>query len=481
MLSFLSTLVVVLLLFGLTIFIHELGHFLVARKCGLVVETFSIGFGPALWKRTIGGVTYKIGCLPLGGYVALPQLDPSTGIEAADQKTSEPAGEPRPPLPPVAPGRKILVSLAGAGGNVVLAVALALILAVTGKPSSPEERTTVIGYVATNSVAAAAGLQPGDEIAAVGGQPVKNWIEIKTAVTLQGRDDVAVEVRRADGGILALTLPAERHASLGVRLLKDLDGPNIARVFNVEPDSAAADAGLQRGDRILAFNGETIRSRQQLSDLVNLRRDQPTPLRVQRARDTLDLSVRPAWDEKLQRARMGIQFDTIGAVDFDQEIKPAPGALLREQFGMIFRFLRALVTPGESKAAMEGTGGPIAILMMFWMALGASFKLALYFTCFMNVNLAVFNLLPIPVLDGGHIIFAGLEKLNRKPLNARIVNRIHQVFAYFFIGLMILLLARDVQRFVVPMFGSSREPAAATTTNAPPAAAAPEAKAPTAP
>ncbi|MDZ4198989.1 MAG: site-2 protease family protein, partial [Kiritimatiellia bacterium] len=173
--SFILTLAGIVLLFSLTIFVHELGHFLVARLCGLTVEAFSIGFGPALWQRKRGGTLYKIGALPFGGYVALPQLDPTGGAAAEPGK---------PVLPPAPPGRRIAVSAAGAIFNLLFAFLLAWIVFLVGKPSAPHERRCVVGYVEEASEAWETGLRIGDEILRADGKPVSNWQDLLTQLTL---------------------------------------------------------------------------------------------------------------------------------------------------------------------------------------------------------------------------------------------------------------------------------------------------------
>ena len=140
---------ILVLLFGVTIFIHELGHYLTARWLGLVVEVFSIGFGPSVWEKKVKGIRYKIGCIPFGGYVALPQLDPS-GMSHIQGGEGEEEGT---PLPKEAPWRKMIVSVAGAVGNMLLAVLIAWLVFWIGIPAGPSERSSVVGFVAPDSVA----------------------------------------------------------------------------------------------------------------------------------------------------------------------------------------------------------------------------------------------------------------------------------------------------------------------------------------
>ena len=176
----------VLLLFGVTIFIHELGHFWVARRLGMRADVFSIGFGHAIWKRERGGVIYKVGWIPFGGYVALPQMEPGGG-RTEDEDGNEIA------LPRVEPGKKIAVALAGAAGNVVLAILLAYVIFWAGKPSMLDETSSAIGFVREGSVAYEVGLRSGDRIAEVNGDPVSNWQDVAIAAALRNEVDLVVE------------------------------------------------------------------------------------------------------------------------------------------------------------------------------------------------------------------------------------------------------------------------------------------------
>lgn len=457
--SFVLTLAAILLLFSLTIFVHELGHYLAARACGMVIEVFAIGFGPSIWKRRVNGILYKIGALPFGGYVALPQLDP-TGGEESDAKD----GPAHKPLPPASPGQKIFVASAGAIGNLLFAVLLAWVVYWAGKPSAPHERRCVIGYVAESSVAWSSGLRIGDEILRADDQPVGNWQDLLTLLALSSGDTVRLSVRDATGGAeRTLQLPTLK-TGFGLRLPEGLEMENLCRVGGVVAGGSAEAAGLQAGDLILELGGEKIFSREHLIAVVNRFRDQDLSIRIKRGKDWIDRTVRPAYDPQLDRALIGIHFSQIG-VDFDTITHPKPFAQIREHASAIFRFLRALLTPKEARAAAGAVGGPVSILYTYWQLMDSSFRMALWFTVFLNVNLGILNLLPIPVLDGGHIVFASYEALFRRPVPKGLVLWSYRIFATLLIGVFILLTVRDSRRWIVPFFRSAQDK--------PPAAQAP--------
>lgn len=457
MLVALYTIVVVLLLFGVTIFVHEFGHFLAARACGLVVDVFSIGFGPALWKRKLGGVTYKIGLVPFGGYVTLPQMDPN-GAKA------EGAAEPARDLPPAAPWKKIIVALSGVVGNMILAVFLAYLVYWIGKPSSPHERNCIVGTVDTNSAVYAQGLRIGDEIASVNGEPVGNWDELTLAVAL--RTNVLLGIRSAEGP-KQMAVPTEENWT-GIRMVPGIGWVDSCSIASVDPGSSAERAGIRRGDVIVEFAGTKLYSRDHLIEVVNRERDRESPAKIRRDGEILDVLVTPQFDPAVNRARIGVVFSWVD-VDFDQVVHPRPGAQIREHATTIFRILRALLTPRQARAASKAVGGPVSILFMFWITVRRSLMLAIWFTGMLNVNLAVINLLPIPVVDGGHVVFGIWEWVTRRPIGARVYNTVMNFFATLLIAVFVLLTYRDIVRWFVPLLPKFGKPAAEQPTNPPPA------------
>jgi regulator of sigma E protease len=446
----LLTILAVVFLFGMTVLVHELGHFLVARALGLVVDVFSIGFGPALWKRKVGSVTYKIGCIPFGGYVALPQLDP-TGMAlvqgGAESKATDAAGgdakpaEPPRSIPPIAPWKRILVSVAGAAGNIVFAFLIAWVVFVVGKPASPEERNATVGFVDEASVAYAAGLRVGDEVLTVNGYPVRNWVDFRLECVRY--KEVRLAVRR--GAATNVVEVATEKGVLGALQVAGVDGRSLCMVAQTDAGMAADVAGIRRGDIIVELDGQEVISRSQLIDLVARREGRTVPIRVRRGSEHVTSHVTPAMDPARKQVRIGVHFSQLD-YELDQIAHPGTWEQVRSHATAIVRMLDALTTRGQAKAASEAVGGPVAILIGYWFIARASLMLAVWFTGFLNVNLAILNLLPIPVLDGGHVVFSALEWILRRPLNARIVNAVTNAFAVLIIALAVLLTTRDVDR-----------------------------------
>lgn len=452
MLSGLHNIYIVLIIvafLGITIFVHEFGHFIVARLCGLVVEVFSIGFGPAIWKKKHNGIIYKIGWIPFGGYVALPQLDPSgmstiqTPVKDAGQSTDSSERK----LPQVPAWKKILVSLAGGTGNVLLAIGIAWIVYLIGMPAGPAERSTVAGYVASESKAYKQGLRIGDEILSVNGVTVRKWREFRMESVFC--DEVTLLVRSPEGYEKTITVTTE-EGEFGEQTVAGVSSRNLCVVLSVEPGMSAEKADIKSGDTIIEFADKRILSRAHLIDLVNQHKDKSVPIKVKRPVEEksvlLTMPVAPTFDEKIGRARIGIMFNTM-AVEHDTIIRPLPSEQLRHHATAILRFFRALMTPKQAKAASRAVGGPVAIMVSYWFIVKMSIMLAVWFTGFLNVNLAIINLLPIPVLDGGHIVFSLWEAITRRPPRVQVVNILINIFLVLIIGLFVLLSIRDIERF----------------------------------
>ncbi len=432
-------LLVLVLFFSFTIFIHELGHFLVALRRGMVVEVFSIGFGPALWKRRINGITYKLGWIPFGGYVALPQLDP-TGMATVQGEEGE-GGDAGARLPEAKPRTKIYVAMAGAVGNLLLAVVMAVVIWLA-PGAITHEGAAVVGHVDKDSVASARGLREGDIIRTVNGKPVRTWYDVSVELLLTGqREEVAVTV---DAGLQVreLVLPLRHVAEGRLAVLAGVQHKPIPCTFSrVLPNSSAADAGLLAGDIVVTFDGVTVDDTEHFIELVSARDGRTVPIVVQRGKQALTLNVTPTFNAQVGHAVIGVSPTSVIMPWMQYK---NPWDQLRADAAGIVRLLRALVTPDEMTHAAKGLGGPVAILATLWLSIKLSFFNAIGFLRFLNVNLAILNLLPIPVLDGGHIVFAAYEGITRRKVPPKVVNVLVNVFAVLLIGAFIALTVKDV-------------------------------------
>lgn len=438
----------VALLFSLAIFIHEFGHFLAARWLGLQVDAFAIGFGPAIWKRVVGGVEYKIGCIPFGGYVALPQLDPSGMEKVQGEQHAGGAGERQ--LPDIPPWKRIVVAVAGPFGNVVLAVALAYLIFFT-----PGVKTGVVdtrvGTVLEDSEAWKAGLRAGDRIVAVNGKKVGTWTDLQVESQLMGSSGRATfQVARADS-VLEMEIPFETDRVSGIRMLADVLPETRCVVVGINPGSPAEACGLQSNDVIQTVGSLPVMGMSQFVSLVTKNGGKPIVLGVVREKKRVTLTATPRYDAASGRHMIGVH-----VVDGLENVRAwmmykDPWQQLKWDSMSVVRVLQALVLPkqkGEREAVAKNVGGPVAIVIGLYHTLQVGLMDGLGFLRMICVNLAILNLLPLPVLDGGHILFALFETTTRRKPHPKVVAVLVNACAILLIGLMALLVYRDIARQV---------------------------------
>jgi regulator of sigma E protease len=439
----------VALLFTLAIFIHEFGHYLAARWLGLKVDAFAIGFGPALWRKVVGGIEYKVCCIPFGGYVALPQLDPS-GMEKVQGDNSKEGSEPERELPDVPPWKRIVVAFAGPLGNVVLAVGLAYLI--FGLPAARTGTlSTRVGWVEEASAAWASGLRPGDEIVAVNGKSVANWTDLQVENQLAGEAGKARFAVRRGGEPAELMLAFQTNNVLGLRLLEGVYPARSCVVEEVTDGSPAEAAGLRPKDVIERLDDEPVMGAEHFIRLMQKQTGAAAALAVRRGKERLSLTVTPKFDEARKRFLIGI----VPENGLDQVkpwmMYPDPWQQLKWDSMSVVRVLQALVNPvnkGERRAVAKNVGGPIAIVMGLYDTLRGSLIDALGFLRMICVNLAILNLLPVPVLDGGHIVFALYEVVTRRKPHPKVVAVLVNAFAILLISLMALLVYSDIAKRV---------------------------------
>ena len=424
----------VLVLFGAAIFIHEFGHFWVARKLGMKVEEFAVGFGPKIHSRKRDGIEYSVRWIPAGGFVKLPQMITAEALE----------GESKEDIPPAPPLHKILVAFAGPFMNVVFAFALATVIYFVGLPIPVNP--AIIGYVEPGSAEAKLGIQEGDRIVSVNGKMVKSWQDVMQN-TAFARTNLLPVVIEHDGREITYQLQATTDNAIGLKLL-NLDPRDHPEVMDVISGGAGEKAGLQRGDRIISFAGVPIASREQLIDLIRKRGGQPTDMRVDRGAQKVSLNITPMVDPTTKGGRIGVALGVSSTqIYIVQKPGPPPWEQVRNETGKIFSMIGALIHSRETGVGAKDLAGPVGILAILANAVNNDYRLALSFLVMLNINLAIINLLPFPVLDGGHILMAIIEKIRRRPLSIKFVEYATTGFAVLLISLMLYITFGDVKRF----------------------------------
>jgi regulator of sigma E protease len=427
----------VLVSFGAAVFVHELGHFWVARKLGMKVEEFAIGFGPKIYGWTRNGVKYSLRGIPAGGYVALPQMITAEALEGKSEEQ----------VPPAPPSHKILVALAGPFMNVVFAFAIATVIYFVGLPVAVNP--AVIGYVAPGSAEAKLGIREGDRIISVDGAKVKSWQDV-TLHTIVARTNVVPVVIEHDGAEQTYQLQTTTDNAVGLKLL-NLDPRDHPQVMEVMSGSAAEKAGLKPNDKIISFAGVPIASRDQFIDLVRKCGGQTNEVQVERAGKKLTLTVTPTIDPTTKIGRIGVMLGTDSTqVYIVQKPGPSPLEQVRDVFDKTFETLGALVHSKETGVGAKDLSGPIGIFSMLAAQVNTDYRLALSFLVLLNINLAILNLLPIPVLDGGHILMAVIEKIRRRPLNIKLVERVTTCFVVLLLSFYVYVTFFDIKR--IPLF-----------------------------
>jgi len=460
MMAFLASVVygvAVVILLGVSIFVHELGHFLAALWTGMAVDTFSIGFGPSIWKKKVRGVTYKIGWIPFGGYVALPQLDPAGMAVIQGQEKDGHTTTSR--LPQVSPWAKILVVVAGPIGNILLAIGLAWVVYFAPRPpASDDEGKPIVGVVEADSEAARQGIVAGDEIVAANNKPVNSWYQLAVECTLTRghRTDIDLILRARDGLERTVTVPLVEEDE--VWRVPGIERTTRCGVANLVPGSPAEQAGVQVKDIIYRVDGEPVLGVNHFIKIISSRGGQETVLLVEREGKTQEIRVTPAFDSVNNRAMIGAAISPVlgpGESPWLRHRKPL--AQLREDATAIVRILQALITPSEARQAAGALGGPVMIIMALVVSIKTSLLNAVGFLRFLNVNLAILNLLPIPVLDGGHVVFAAWEGITRRKVPPRLVNALTNFFAVLLVGVVLIITYKDIRERLPRFFARSRE------------------------
>lgn len=437
------TIVYFIIALSILIIVHEWGHFIVARLCGIRVEEFSIGFGPKIWGVKRRDTEYKVSLLPLGGYVKMSGDEPGGEIDKADSHA----------FYNKSPFSRMKVVFAGPIMNLIFCVILMPIVFMLGmKEPTYFSQVPKVEQIRGGSAATAAGIKEGDIFEKVGNDRVTNWKEFISQVSLRGGETVTFTIRR-DKDDLTKTLQIDKRPEnmagfIGVEPY--LYVGNEAVLDNVVKKGPADRAGLQSGDEVLEINGAPVRSWTDMATIVNGSAGNPMTIQVKRGQEKLSFNVTAEKDKASDRYIMGVRLDpdkreiptTVVRYGFVESVKKGMEEVWRLTLmtGQVFKKLFTL------QISVKSLVGPIGLATVFGDAVRSGLASFIFILSFVSLQLGFINLLPIPVLDGGHIFFFLIEMVRRKPLSAKFQNVAQRVGFALLILLIVVVSINDVLR-----------------------------------
>lgn len=449
MLSILWNLAAFIVALGVLITVHEFGHFWVARRCGVRVERFSIGFGKALWHRTDKlGTEYVIALIPLGGYVKMlderaEPVAPELRHYAFNNKTV---------------GQRAAIIAAGPIANFLFAIFAYWLVFIIGVPGV----RPVVGEITPNSIAAQAQIQPGTELKAVDGIETPDWDAVRLQLVAKiGDEHTTLSVAQFGSNQRQdKTLDLRQWAfepdkedpvsSLGIRPR----GPQIEPVLSeVQVNSAASKAGLQAGDRIVKVNGQPLTQWMTFVTLVRDNPDKPLALDIERQGSSLSLTLTPDSKQVNGKAEgfAGVVPKVIPLPDEYKTVRQyGPFSAILEASDKTWQLMKLTVSmlgkliTGDVK--LNNLSGPISIAQGAGMSAEFGVIYYLMFLALISVNLGIINLFPLPVLDGGHLLFLAIEKLKGGPVSERVQDFSYRIGSILLVLLMGLALFNDFSR-----------------------------------
>jgi regulator of sigma E protease len=431
----LTGIIAVVLGLGLMVLIHEFGHFIVARLFGVRVDVFSFGLGPRLFGVKRGATDYRLSALPVGGYVRM------AGENPADERTGEPdefLSKPR--------WQRMFIVLAGPTTNVLLAIALtAGLFMYGGEQPTYVDKPVVIAGVMKDSPAQEAGIQPGDRVVSFAGVANPTWdrIALEVALSAPGRSEPLVVERHGQRVSLSVKSEVQPFAVVGYPAEPVLVGGLVS-------GAAAERAGLMVGDAIVSADGQAIDSPYQLSEFIQENGGKSIELGIERDSQKQEVSLQPGWSDPgdgKPRWLIGInyRFATV------RRSYSPPAALVKaSQFHVVLasKMLNMIGQLFTGRASMKQLQGPLGIVQESSRAARRGFGDLVSFMALVSLNLGILNLLPIPILDGGHIVMLGIEGALRKDLSLKVKERILTTGMVLLLAVFLFVTFNDITRLL---------------------------------
>ena len=417
---------------GVLVFVHEMGHYLMARRIGIRVLTFSLGFGPKLLTVRRGDTDYCISAIPLGGYVKMAGENPDDVRSGADDEfLSKTKWE------------RFQVLIMGPTMNIILAfVVMAVVLYQGADVPAYEEQPPIVGHVMEASPAEQSGIRVGDLILRIGGRPVQTWEELFVTVMPRAERELEVVLRRGLQEVtIQVTPEAQTQFQVGDLGVVPIMQPQILNVLTGDPADLA---GIRPRDVITAVNGEPITRDNPFVETINANADVALMLTVVRGGQTLKIEVTPAL-----RGNVGLIGVELSPFEV-RTIEPGPLQAIQMSFeknyawsGLIFQTLGGLLT---SETSPKQLVGPLGIAQLSGGAAQIGMVALFTLMAMISLNLGILNLLPIPVLDGGHIFIMALEGLSRRNFSVRIKEKIQLAGFVVLLMLMVTVIYNDLTR-----------------------------------
>jgi regulator of sigma E protease len=421
------TLIYFLIVIGILVFVHEFGHFIMAKRAGVRVEKFSLGMGPKVFGFKKGDTEYVLSALPLGGYVKMagenPDEEPTGATDEFQSKTV---------------WQRAKIAATGPLTNIVLAFLIMPLVFMVGTYTLGAAR---VGYVEKGSPGERAGFVVGDIIEKVNGRNVADWKKAEMQIAVNPDTDIAVVVDRA-GEKKTLTLHPELDAEIKIGV-SGLSPDVFAEIGSLSPGLPAEKAGVRVNDKIIAINGNHVDYWTQFSDLIKQSNGKQLALTIERDGKPTSILVTPVKHEGKYVIGVGpllrLVFKQYGFIDsvrlgFEKTI---------EYIDLTFLTLKKLLTLNLS---IKTLGGPVMIAQMSGRAAAAGLSTFLDLLAMVSISLGILNLLPIPILDGGLLLFLVIEAVRKKPLERSVMEMSQNIGAAVLISLIAVVSFNDIMR-----------------------------------
>lgn len=426
-----------LVLIGVMILIHELGHFWAARMFDVRVEAFSFGFGPRLFGFRRGETDFRFSLILFGGYVKM------AGEQVGEDNVTDPRSflaKPR--------WQRLIIAFAGPFMNIVLAVVLVTGLFMVKFPKLPEVHSPIVGIVTPDGAAAKAGIKEGDRILRIGETNNPTWEDIALKEIAGAGKPLTVLVEREDKrqDIVSITPVLEEKSGVGMIGWAQQYKQQVARL---EPGMDAERAGLKPGDVLIAIDGKTIRSVQTLQEVFKASNGGPAKLTYRRGDQDFTVQVKPVMAEAQGQKlwRIGVQLEspvTYISLSFPQAVRESVHHNVRSA-GLILEFLRGIIERRMSAKQLEG---PIRIAQISTEAAREGPTRFIELMSMVSLNLAIFNLLPIPILDGGVILLLLIEMLMGRDLSLNVKETVFKLGFVFLMMMVVFVLYNDITKIL---------------------------------